>query len=1189
MPDPEMVTVDGNEAAVSVAYRLSEIIAVYPITPSSAMGEWADQWASEGRPNLWGAVPSVVEMQSEVGAAGALHGALTTGSQATTFTSSQGLLLMIPVMFKVAGELLPVVLHVAARTVATHALSIFGDHSDVMAVRGTGFALLASASVQEAQDLAAVAHAASLASRVPFLHFFDGFVTSHEVAKIRPLSDEDLKALVDKRLLRAHLRRGLTPEAPVLRGSAQNPDVFFQAREASNPYHLACPGLVQEAMDRLAARTGRAYHLFDYAGAPDAERVIVLMGSGTETAGETAAWLTARGEKVGVLKVRLFRPFSGPDLVAALPATARRLAVLDRTKEPGALGEPLYQDVVTALAEARASGASPFKEEPRVVGGRYGLSSKAFTPAMAKGVFDMLAKARLPAHFTVGILDDVTRLSLDYDPAFSIEDAGTTRALFYGLGSDGTVSAVKATAKILNQETAGFAQAAFVYDSKKSGTVTVSHLRFSPAPIRAPYLIERATFVSCSRWDFLNQHDMLAKAEPGGVFLLNSPHPAAEVWDRLPREVQEQLIAKRLSLHVIDAEAVAREGAARGHINTVMQACFFALSGTLPAEQAIAAMKRAIRKAYGAKGEEVVRRNLAAVDRALAALATVEIPAKATGNPRPAAMSSAAPPYVREVAAAILGGRGDTLPVSAFVPDGTFPTGTSRWEKRNIAPEIPVWDPDLCAECGKCVMVCPHAAIRAKAYDPALLAKAPATFKSRSFRGRDFKGMALTYQVAPEDCTGCALCVEACPAASKDVPGHKALDMMPQPPLRDAERENLDFFLDLPEPDRTLVQREAVKGVQFLEPRFEFSGACTGCGETPYLRLLSQLVGDRLLIANATGCSSIYGGNLPTTPWTRGADGRGPAWSNSLFENNAEFALGFRLSADQRLARARALLEGLPGVDAALATGLRDAALATEADLKVQRERVDRLRQALAPIKSPAARELLDLADAFVPRSVWAVGGDGWAYDIGFGGLDHVLASGRKVNVLVLDTESYSNTGGQASKATPRGAVAKFAAKGKATAKKDLALYAMTYGTVYVAQVALGANDAQAVKAFLEADAFEGPSLVLAYSPCIAHGIEMRTGLAAQKSAVQSGHWPLLRFDPRRTARGENPLVLDSPAPAIPLKEHTRKQLRFQGLARSWPEEAERLLALAQRDVAFRWRLYQHLAALREPAAGTTA
>jgi pyruvate-ferredoxin/flavodoxin oxidoreductase len=1176
------VTTDGNEAVANVAYQVSEVIAIYPITPSSPMGEWADQWASEGRANAWGTVPHVEEMQSEGGAAGAVHGALQAGSLATTFTASQGLLLMLPNMYKIAGELTAAVLHVAARSLATHALSIFGDQSDVMAARATGFALLASNSVQEAQDLALVAHAATLEARVPFLHFFDGFRTSHEVLKIEQLTAEDCRAMIDDELVRLHRARALSPDRPVLRGTSQNPDVYFQSREAANPYYLACPTVVQDAMDRFARLTGRSYHLFDYVGAPDAERVLVLMGSAAGAAEEAVATLTRRGEKVGLVKVRLYRPFSVEHFVAALPASVRALAVLDRTKEPGGIGEPLYLDVVAALQEAVSAGKAPFAALPRVIGGRYGLSSKEFTPAMAKSALDELSAARPRNHFTVGIRDDVTHTSLDLDAAFSTEDPDTVRAVFYGLGADGTVGANKNTIKIIGEATDFHAQGYFVYDSKKSGSMTVSHLRFGPRPIRSTYLIRRANFVACHQLPFLERLDVLEAAEPGAVFLLNSPYGADEVWKELPLPVRQQIITKKLRFFVIDGYRVARQAGMGERINTIMQACFFAISGVLPRDQAIAAIKKAIAKTYGKRGEAVVQKNFAAVDAALDHLHEVAVPAKAGGGRGlRQSVPLAAPPFVQQVTAALIAGKGDDLPVSALPADGTYPTGTAAWEKRNIAQDIPVWDPDICIQCGKCVLVCPHSVIRGKVCDSADLANAPAGFLSAPARWRDFHDRRYTLQVAPEDCTGCALCVEVCPVKNKTETRLKAINMKPQAPLREAQAANWDFFLSLPETPRQQLDLGGVKDVQLLPPLFEFSGACAGCGETPYIKLLSQLFGDRALIGNATGCSSIYGGNLPTTPWTVDRHGRGPAWSNSLFEDNAEFGLGMRLALDQQKRYARELVTRLAGVlGDGLARGILEADQSGDAGIEEQRRRVEALRQKLGGLDTPEARDLRAVADSLVEKSVWILGGDGWAYDIGYGGLDHVLASGHNVNVLVLDTEVYSNTGGQMSKSTPRGAVAKFAMGGKTMPKKDLALMAMTYGSVYVARVAMGGSDTQTVRAFREAEAYPGVSLIIAYSHCIAHGYNLVHGMEQQKAAVQSGYWPLFRFNPELARLGKNPLQLDSRPPSLPLEKYVYNETRYTMLKQAHPDEARELLRLAQEDVRQRWRLYEHWAGM---------
>ncbi|HEV2102916.1 MAG TPA: pyruvate:ferredoxin (flavodoxin) oxidoreductase [Candidatus Acidoferrum sp.] len=1175
-----MSIVDGNEAAASVAYRLNEVIAIYPITPSSPMGEWSDQWNSEHKKNIWGAIPDVIEMQSEGGAAGALHGALQAGALATTFTASQGLLLMIPNMYKIAGELTSAVIHVAARTLATHALSIFGDHSDVMAARATGFAMLASNSVQEASDLAYIAQAATLESRIPFLHFFDGFRTSHEVGMIEPLSDEDLRAMVDDKFIRQHRERAMSPDRPVLRGTAQNPDVFFQAREACNPFYRACPTIVQEVMDRFAKRTGRQYRLFDYYGPADAERLIILMGSGAGAAEECVDALQKSGEKVGLLKVRLFRPFAADAFLAAIPKTVKAIAVLDRTKEPGSLGEPLYQDILSVYMERYAANSAAGM--PRIIGGRYGLSSKEFTPAMVKAVFEELKKSAPKNHFTVGIHDDVTHTSLAYDPEFSTEDPRTVRALFYGLGSDGTVGANKNSIKIIGKGTNNYAQGYFVYDSKKAGAVTVSHLRFGPDPIRSTYLISRANFVACHQFQFLDRIDVLTAAEEKATFLLNSPFGAEEIWSHIPRQVQETILKKKLRFYVIDAYKVARDAGMGSRTNTIMQTCFFAISGVLPREEAIAAIKKAIFDTYGKRGDAVVQKNYAAVDRALAHLSEVKIPDRVTAlfDMLPA-VSPQAPLFVRNVLGTIVTGNGDSLPVSALPIDGTFPTGTARWEKRNIAKEIPVWDADLCIQCGKCVLVCPHAVIRAKVYDSSQLQHAPLTFKSAKPRWREFESLRYTLQVAPEDCTGCRLCVEICPAKSKSEVKHKAINMEEQAPLRQPESVNWNFFLSLPEFDRQKLSHTQVKDAQLLEPLFEFSGACAGCGETPYIKLLTQLFGDRLLIANATGCSSIYGGNLPTTPYSSNASGRGPSWSNSLFEDNAEFGLGMRLAVDQQAQYARELVTRLSGqLGDEFVKGLLEADQSKETGIEEQRKRVHELKKKLDGLASLEAYGLLPIADALVRRSVWLVGGDGWAYDIGFGGLDHVLGSGRNVNVLVLDTEVYSNTGGQMSKATPRAAVAKFASGGKHTGKKDLAMEAVSYGSVYVARVAMGAGDTHTVKAFQEAEAHDGPSLIIAYSHCIAHGYDMAMGLEQQKKAVLSGYWPLMRYNPALRLEGKNPFQLDSKAPSIPLKQYAYQEARYTMLVRSDPEAARELLKIAQDDVERQWRVYSNRAAM---------
>jgi pyruvate-ferredoxin/flavodoxin oxidoreductase len=1174
------VTIDGNEAAAYVAHKTNEVCAIYPITPSSNMGEWADDWSAQGQKNIWGTVPTVVEMQSEAGAAAATHGALQSGALTTTFTASQGLLLMIPTMFKVAGELTSTVFHVSARTVATHALSIFGDHSDIMAVRATGYGLLCSGSVQEVMDMALIAQGATLRARIPFVHFFDGFRTSHEVQKIEQLTDEDMRAIISDELVNAHRARSMSPDRPILRGTAQNPDVFFQARETVNPFYLAAPGLVQETMDLFAKQVGRHYHLFDYVGPADAERVVMLMGTGAEVAHETVDYLAARGEKVGVLKVRLFRPFSLQHFIAALPRSVKAIAVLDRTKEPGAAGEPLYMDVLTALTETQQQGGLPFAF-PRVIGGRYGLSSKEFTPAMVKAVFDELAKPQPKNHFTVGITEDVTHSSLDVDYGFTTEGEEVKRSLFYGLGSDGTVSANKNSIKIIGQETDNYAQGYFVYDSKKAGAVTVSHLRFGPKVLRSSYLINQAQFVACHQWSFLERYDVLQNALPGAVFLLNSVYGPDTVWDQLPREVQAQIIEKRLKFYVIDAYKVAKETGMGVRINTIMQTCFFAISGVLERDEAIAKIKKTIQKTYERKGPEVVRKNFAAVDQTLENLHPVTYPAQVTSALKmPPIVAAEAPEFVHKLTAEIIAGRGDQLPTSAFPVDGSFPTGTAQWEKRNIALEIPVWYPEICIQCNKCAMVCPHAAIRVKVYDPARLEQAPPTFKHMKYKGKEFDGMAYTIQVAPEDCTGCSLCVEVCPAKDKKQPSRKSIMMENQLPLRVPERTNYQFFLDLPEVDRRTVKVDTVKGSQFLQPLFEYSGACAGCGETPYYKLLTQLFGDRLLIGNATGCSSIYGGNLPTTPFTVNRDGRGPTWNNSLFEDTAEFALGFRVTVDKQREYAETLLhrlrEKLPG---ALVDNLIAARQDNEAGIYEQRERVAALKTELGKLPDADAKNLLQVADMLVKKSVWAVGGDGWAYDIGYGGLDHVLASGKNVNILVLDTEVYSNTGGQCSKSTPTGAVAKFAAAGKPTPKKDLGMMAMAYRNVYVARVAMGYSDIQTVRAFIEAEAYDGPSIIIAYSHCIAHGIDMAKGMDHQTAAVESGAWTLFRFNPALYARGEMPLKLDSKPPKTSYEKWAMMETRFRALTQTMPDRAKSLMAQGQDEAAARWKLYEALAA----------
>ena len=1168
-------TIDGNEAAASVAYRLNEVCCIYPITPSSPMAELADEWSSRHRTNVWGTVPKVVEMQSEAGAAGALHGALQGGSLSTTFTASQGLLLMIPNMYKIAGELTSAVMHVAARSLATQGLSIFGDHSDVMAVRQTGFAMLAAASVQECHDLSLVAQAATMSTRVPFVHFFDGFRTSHELNTIDMLDDDDLRALVPESLVRAHRARGMSPERPFIRGTSQNPDVYFQARETVNPFYARVPAAVQDAMDLLGERTGRAMRLVDYHGHPEADRVMVIMGSGGETVRETVAALTARDERVGVAQVRLYRPFPTRALLDALPTSVRRIAVLDRTKEPGSIGEPLFLDVVTALTEAYQDGE---RELPRTSGGRYGLSSKEFTPGMVAGVFDELALERPRRRFTIGINDDVSGTSLSYDAAMDIEPPDSVRAIFYGLGADGTVGANKNTIKILGAEENLHAQGYFVYDSKKSGSQTVSHLRFGPRAIQAPYLVQHASFIGCHQFSLLRQVNVLERAAHGATLLLNCRQAPEQVWDALPRPVQEQIISKQISLYAIDASQIARDAGMTGRINVVLQTCFFAISGVLPRHEAIVKIKAAIEKSYRRRGAEVVERNHAAVDATLAGLHQIMVPEQATSVVElPPPVPAHAPEFVRTVTAEMMAGRGDLLPVSALPVDGSYPSGTTQYEKRNVSELVAVWDPDSCIQCGNCSFVCPHSVIRSRYYEPAQLAGAPAAFASAPLVAPGLPDRRYTLQVYVEDCTGCGLCVDACPIVT---PGdRKAINLDPGAPRIAGERENIAFFESLPATDRTRVDFGTVRGTQFLEPLFEFSGACAGCGETPYVKLLSQLFGDRLTVANATGCSSIYGGNLPTTPWTSDAEGRGPAWSNSLFEDNAEFGLGLRLAADGQTALARRRLTELR--DAA-GTDLVDAILSApqlrESELREQRGRVAELMRRLAGLDGPVVTDLLSVVEHLVRRSVWIVGGDGWAYDIGSGGLDHVLATGCNVNVLVLDTEVYSNTGGQMSKSTPLGAVAKFAAAGKTTGKKDIALQAIAYGNVYVARVAMGSDPQQTLSAFREAEAYDGPSLVLAYSHCIAHGIEMKLGLDQQSRAVDSGYWPLIRYNPVLRAAGGNPFLLDSPRPRLPLADYTNRELRYRALANSDPAEAERLHGLAQLAVDQRWEVYEEMA-----------
>jgi pyruvate-ferredoxin/flavodoxin oxidoreductase len=1181
----QTVTIDGNEAAAYVAYKTNEVAAIYPITPSSAMGEFADAWSAAKDVNIWGTVPTVVEMQSEGGAAGAVHGALQTGALTTTFTASQGLLLMIPNMYKIAGELTSTVFHIAARSLAAQGLSIFGDHSDVMAARSTGWGMLVANSVQEVMDFALIAQASTLRARVPFMHIFDGFRTSHEVDKIEELSDEDIRAMIDDELVRAHRARALTPDRPFMRGTAQNPDIYFQGRETSNPYYLAVPGIVQETMDKFAAVAGRQYRLYEYYGPPDAERVLVLMGSGAETAQETVDWLSAQGEKVGLVKVRLFRPFVVESFVEAFPASVQAVAVLDRTKEPGAAGEPLYQDVVTAFAESLAADSAPFARMPKTIGGRYGLSSKEFTPAMAKAVFDELKKERPKNHFTVGIVDDVTHTSLDVDPDFIIEPKEVVRAVFWGLGSDGTVGANKNSIKIIGEETPNYAQGYFVYDSKKSGARTISHLRFGPKPIHSTYLIQKANFIGVHQFGFFERYNILDIAEEGAVLLINAPYPADQVWDNLPRVVQEKILAQKLRVYTIDAFQVAQEQGMGGRINTVMQTCFFAISGVLPREEAIAQIKESIRKTYGKRGEAVVRRNFAAVDATLEKLFELQVPDRVTSTiALPPAVPAHAPAFVQDVTAMMIKGDGDLLPVSALPADGTYPSGTTQWEKRNIALEVPVWDPQVCIQCGKCVYVCPHAVIRAKLVDMAELAGAPNGFQVSESKFREHPDKKYTLQVSVEDCTGCGLCVEICPAKNKSAVGRKAINMEELLPRHDQGVRWWEFFDKLPEtPKADALKWSSVKNVQLLEPLFEFSGACAGCGETPYLKLISQLFGDRTVIANATGCSSIYGGNLPTTPWSVNAQGRGPAWSNSLFEDNAEFGLGMRITLDKQVEYAKELLERLRSsigdelVDAVLTADQSD-----DAGVEAQRARIEALQGKLKDHPEPEARDLASLAEKLIKKDVWIIGGDGWAYDIGYGGLDHVLASGRNVNIIVLDTEVYSNTGGQASKATPLGAVAKFAAGGKSTPKKDIGKMAMDYGYVYVARVAMGANDAQTLRAIQEAESYDGPSLIIAYSHCIAHGINMAKGMEQQKLAVESGYWPLYRYDPRLRADGKSPFQLDSKPPKIQFREYAMNETRYRMLAQANPQTFEHLMREAQEWITLKWKDLEYLAA--EPA-----
>ena len=1177
-----MRTLDANEAVASVAYRINEIAAIYPITPSSAMGEWMDQWASEGRKNIWGTVPQVVEMQSEGGAAGTVHGALQAGALTTTFTASQGLLLMLPNMYKIAGELTSTVFHVAARSIASQALSIFGDHSDVMAVRSSGFAMLASTSVQEANDFALISQIATLEARIPFVHFFDGFRTSHEVMKVMELTDEEIRKLLNDEHVRAHRNRSLSPDRPMIRGTAQNPDVFFQGRETVNSFYNTCPDIVQEVMNKFKDVTGREYKTFEYIGSPDAQYVIVIIGSGAESVYETVKFLRAQNEKVGLLKVHLYRPFSMKHFVSALPESVNTMAVLDRTKEPGASGEPLYLDVLTATHEAVSEGIAPFTTAPRIIGGRYGLSSKEFTPAMIKGIFDEMKKDSPKNHFTVGINDDVTHSSIEYDRKFSTEEPNTIRAIFYGLGSDGTVGANKNSIKIIGEGTDYHAQGYFVYDSRKSGSMTISHLRFGPSPIHSTYLISSANFVACHQFSFMEKIDVLKTANDEATFLLNSPYGPDDVWDKLPRSAQQQIIDKRLKFYVIDAVRVAREADMGNRINTVMQTCFFAISGILPSEEAIAAIKESIRKTYGKRGEAVVQKNWAAVDSAVNHLEEVQVPSTVSSAfDFPPTVSSKAPAFVQYVTAMILAGDGDNVPVSAMPVDGTFPSATTQWEKRNIGLDIPVWDSTLCTQCGKCSLVCPHGVIRAKLYDPELLNNAPKGFKSAVPRSKSSNGKVFTLQIAPEDCTSCTLCVNVCPAINQEVEGLKAINMEPQAPIRDRERTYWDFFQHIPDNDRASLNLGAMKDVQLLRPLFEFSGACAGCGETPYIKLVTQLFGDRSYIANATGCSSIYGGNLPTTPWAVNASGRGPAWSNSLFEDNAEFGMGMRVTLDKHTEYVCELIERLRDViGTQLVDDIFNADQSTEAGIAEQRIRIEQLKKKVSNQILPEVADLLNIVDVLVKKSVWIIGGDGWAYDIGYGGLDHVIASGRDVNILVLDTESYSNTGGQCSKATPRAAVAKFAAAGKPAEKKDLAMMAMSYGTAYVAQIAMGANDVHTIRVLREAEAYPGPSLIIAYSHCISHGYSMTHGLDQQKLAVKSGHWPLFRYNPERAIKGKAPFKLDSKKPSIELEDYMYNENRYKMLTINAPEQAEKLLSEAKNDLRKRWGLYKHLSTI---------
>ncbi len=1177
MKNKVIKTIDGNEAAASIAYRVNEVCAIYPITPSSTMAELCDEWSAMGEKNIWGNIPYIIQMQSEGGAAGTVHGALQAGTMTTTFTASQGLMLMLPNMYKIAGELTSTVFHVAARSLAAQGLSIFGDHSDVMAARMTGFALLSSNNVQEAHDLALILQASTLESRIPFIHFFDGFRTSHEVSKIEMLSDADIHFMINDDLLFAHRSRSLNPDNPFIRGTAQNPDVYFQGRETVNPFYAKVPTIVQKQMDKFARHTHRAYHLVEYTGHPEAERVIAIMGSGTETANETAKALMATGEKVGVLNIRLYRPFPTEYLLKMVPLSTKTIAILDRTKEPGADGEPLYKDVITALAEAYSAGDA--LHLPKIIGGRYGLSSKEFTPAMVKGVFDELKKDKPKNHFTIGINDDVSHLSLDYDETFELSQEGMTTALFYGLGADGTVSANKNSIKIIGENTDLYAQGYFVYDSKKSGSQTISHLRFGKTPIKAPYLIHKADFIACHVFNFIEKTDILYKAKDGAVFLLNSPYSKEDVWDKLPAPVQHELIEKKIKFYVIDASSVAEQTGMGNRTNTIMQTCFFALSGVLPQEEAIKQIKNAIKKTYSKKGKALIDLNFNAVDQALSHLHEVKVPSKVTNTAEyPLVVSRNAPEFVQLVTAEMMRGNGDNIPVSKMPADGTYPSGTTQWEKRNISDSIAIWDADSCIQCGNCSFVCPHSVIRAKFYHQDVLKDAPEGFKSAKISARGFPETRYSLQVYVEDCTGCTLCVDACPAFNLVDKTKKAINMGDKTQTFESEKNNIQFFESIDFNDRSKVDFSSVRGTQFLDPLFVFSGACAGCGETPYIKILTQLFGDRLIVANATGCSSIYGGNLPTTPWSKNKDGKGPAWSNSLFEDNAEFGLGMRISADKQLDIAREYLTQFKSeIDSELIDDILNAPQQTESQLMMQRLRVQKLGELLKASPNPLAKHLLSVIDHLVRRTVWLIGGDGWAYDIGSSGLDHVLATGRNVNILVLDTEVYSNTGGQASKATPTAATAKFAAAGKRVGKKDLALQAISYGNVYVAQVAMGANPQQTLLAIREAEAYDGPSLILAYSHCIAHGIDMTQGLSQQNLAVKSAYWPLIRYNPQLRKAGANPFVLDSPRPTITLKDYAYNELRYKNLEKTNPAEAEQLMTVAQSLVDLRWQTYENM------------